>query len=64
MNDKSNRLGELLRERADRLFLLRSPRMGVAAEDYVRWRQGWRKPWYRIDTNAENGYPPKWMTRR
>lgn len=59
----SDRLGRLLKERADRLWRERSPRMYAATEDYVRWQQGWRKPWYRMDGNDENGWPPKWLTR-
>jgi len=63
MNDASSKLGQLLRERADRLWRQANyDRAAIAAEDYVRWRQVWRKPWYQMKSD-ENGHPPRWLRR-
>ena len=63
MNGRNNTLGWLLKQRADRLWRQGDHgRAAVAYEDYVRWRQGWRRPWYTTTSN-ENGYPPKWTVR-
>jgi len=53
-------LERLLKERQARLWKLRNDRHLVAAEDLIRCRQGWRKPWYRVGSQ-ENSWPPKWM---
>ena len=56
-------LERLLEERQTRLWRAKSDRQLVAAEDLVRCRQGWRRPWYRLDS-VENGYPPRWLNAR
>ena len=54
------KLESLLMERASRLR--GTDREIVAIEDWIRCKQGWRRPFYRVDS-PENGWPPKWIKR-
>lgn len=59
-----DKLGQLLWDRYVRHCKTKDmDRALVAAEDYVRWQQKWRKPYYRTDSNY-NGYPPRHIVRR
>jgi len=55
------KLEKLLEERFHRWMRLNNLERGlVAGEDLVRYRQRWRRPYYRVGS-IENGWPPKWQ---